>query len=359
MRKESLKGMRLVGKFIPKANLCGIDLTETNFNSTILLGVDFRSSVLYNANMADADLRHAIFGENYWIRALAFDMHNKRILVGGGNTGEPRRYEGASPNFIALFDLEQERQVYNLQIGTSGIWAVSLHPSGKFAAVGGDDEQVFIIEVKTGKILVSYTTLSGRIYALRFSRNGNQLVCGDEGGVKLWDFNLSKEIISWSYGPMNAKSLTFIQNDERIAIGEFREPYILILDSKTGRKITKIVRNPSNKLFRDVCLNPNGNAIAYCTDVDIRIWDLNKQHEKKILRYSNERDPNITCIAFSPDGIKIAAGAYDKTVRIWSIETGEELLRMGGYAGYIYDLEWTPNGQNIITGRSEEHTSEL
>ena len=353
MRKQSFKGVILAGKFIPGANLCGIDLSETKFNSTILVGVDFRSSVLYNANMADADLREAKFGESYWIRALALEIHNGRVLVCGGNTGSPRRDEGASPNFISLFDLEQERQVYNLPIGTEIIWAVSLHPSGNYAAVGGDDEQVFIIEVETGKLLTSWPGLGVRIHALKFSRNGKLLVCGDEEGVKLWEFNLSKESCLWLYKPLNAKSLIFIQDETQIAIGDFIKPYIWILDSKTGEIINRISRHPTNQLLHDVCINSNGDMLAYCTDRDIRIWNRYKQKEVKVLHYKKKRNPIITCVSFSPDGTKIASGAYDKTVRIWSVETGEELICMRGHIDYIYDLEWMLDGLNVISGSAD------
>jgi len=153
MRNESFEGERLAGAVIAGADLCGVNLAGADFTSATLSEVDLRSSILLSVNCSYADLRAARLGESYWIRQLALDMHNRRVLVGGGNTGVPRRYGGAAPNFVALFDLEQGTQVYNLPIGIEAIWAVSLHPSGKYAAIGGDDEQVYILEVETGKLV--------------------------------------------------------------------------------------------------------------------------------------------------------------------------------------------------------------
>ena len=38
-------------------------------------------------------------------------------------------------------------------------------------------------------------------------------------------------------------------------------------------------------------------------------------------------------VAFSPDGSKVVSGSWDKTVKIWNVETGDVLHTLSGEKG--------------------------
>src|SRR5262249_29906114 len=48
---------------------------------------------------------------------------------------------------------------------------------------------------------------------------------------------------------------------------------------------------------------------------------------KEIRRFEGHNGP-ITCLAFLPDGKSIVTGSSDKTIRVWNVQTGEEVLRL-------------------------------
>jgi WD40 repeat protein len=60
--------------------------------------------------------------------------------------------------------------------------------------------------------------------------------------------------------------------------------------------------------------------------------------------------PSARKVAFSPDGARAAStgDGGDQTLRLWDLETGEELKRFGPYEGYVYGVTFTPNGKNLL-----------
>jgi len=49
-------------------------------------------------------------------------------------------------------------------------------------------------------------------------------------------------------------------------------------------------------------------------------------------------------MAFHPGGDYVATASFDRTWRLWSVETGDELLCQEGHSRAVYDLSFHPDG---------------
>ena len=56
-------------------------------------------------------------------------------------------------------------------------------------------------------------------------------------------------------------------------------------------------------------------------------------------------------VALSPDGQRLASGSYDKTVKIWDIANGQELLSLKGHGSWVMSVTFSPDGGRRGFGR--------
>jgi WD40 repeat protein len=74
-------------------------------------------------------------------------------------------------------------------------------------------------------------------------------------------------------------------------------------------------------------------------------------------RHALAGDGSASCSAFSADGRLLAVGAEDGAVRVWRVESGEELLRWKARARPVLRLAFAPDGTELVS--SDEATPNL
>ena len=66
----------------------------------------------------------------------------------------------------------------------------------------------------------------------------------------------------------------------------------------------------------------------------------------------------MTSIAFSPDGRWLVSGSWDKTIKIWEVDTGRVVQTLAGHDHPVYSVAFGARGQWLASG-SEDGTIKL
>jgi WD40 repeat protein len=80
------------------------------------------------------------------------------------------------------------------------------------------------------------------------------------------------------------------------------------------------------------------------------VWDLTRG--KRIAALTGHKDV-VQAVSFSPDGKKVASGAWDGTVRVWDVSTGKELHALKTNGDKVHSVAFSPDGERIVSGSGD------
>jgi|GEM_PF-3990325 len=66
----------------------------------------------------------------------------------------------------------------------------------------------------------------------------------------------------------------------------------------------------------------------------------------------------VLSVAFSPDGKRALSASYDRTLKLWDVESGKEVATWWGHAAWVSSVAFSPDGKRALSG-SEDFTLKL
>ncbi len=137
------------------------------------------------------------------------------------------------------------------------------------------------------------------------------------GPIVLWDARSGKELRATEVDA----SVLAISPDSRLLAalrtGAFLPgetgPRLVLIDALTGKEKHKL---PHTKYDLDAVFSPDGRMLAAADSSGVRLWETASGQERR--HFAGHEGP-IRCVAFSPDGLKLASGSDDTTALIWDV----------------------------------------
>jgi eukaryotic-like serine/threonine-protein kinase len=326
-------------------------------------------------------------GHHGWIYSLQFARDGRRLA------------SGARDGLVLLFDVAGANEPVLLRGHTSAVCRVELSPDGQTLVSGGIDGTIKVWDlahVNQSPILRGHETYLG---GLAFNGDGDQLSSVDVSGVmRTWRMNDGERLHVSQSQDVDEPTARVSPSGKSITwIGKSREA-MMVRDVATGRQVRinwpdhlpiGLTLSPDDKLLAaanltnrgglalwniangrqlaaldDIKLptmagpfwtafSPDTKLLAISQDSGVLLWDWQAGKSRQILENPGMRS---TVLAFSTDGLLLAAAAVDATrsgvatLRMWDLQA-DELLTECHIAGQeVAALTFSPDGRRLASG---------
>ena len=245
-----------------------------------------------------------------------------------------------------------------------GIGAIAFSPDGKYFATAGQrtDLCTALWNVETGEQLWCVTH-EKPINAVEFSPDGTSIATyyGDDTGSVLCvaDGILIPNTIhaeQWKKIKRNlsidhdedgwGRRVRFSPDGKHLAGFKMGSNSLTLWDVNTSEKIKELDGVSGAGLT--LVFSPGGHCFGLSrtpnSEYDtVELWDAEK-------RASFTHSGPVDTVAMSLDGMYLATGGRDKTVKLWHVETQQCFQTLSGHIGRILSLAFSPDGTLLVSG---------
>ena len=268
-------------------------------------------------------------------RAVAFSPDGKRLAVATGAG-------------IWIYDGQTYRELALLTGHTGVVRTVAFSPDGKILASGGWDNAVKLWDIETGHVITfvghRHVGHGGIVDAIAFSPDGKVLASGAaDSTVKLWDTKTGQNLATFVGHKFRVFSVAFSPDGKTVASGA-EDRTIKLWSVETGRNIATLIGHKD--VVFSVAFSPDGETLASgASDDTLKLWNVLTGRNFQTFKH-RER---VFSVAFSPDGKRLAGGSW-RGIKLWNVETGEEVNRLkDGATVRSGSIAFSPDGATLAS----------
>jgi WD40 repeat protein len=257
---------------------------------------------------------------------------------------------------VKLWPVQAGRHALTLKGHTGPVLAASFRADSKRLASASRDQTVQVWDMETGRRLFPLAGHTGPVNAAAFSPDGKVLASGsDDKTIKVWDVEARKEMRTLKGHDGAVTCVAFRPDGTRLASGS-ADHTVRVWDPGTGQQVLTLL---GPERVNQVAFSPDGQSLAVAYGApdnpggagEVRVWNLESKQE--VFHLTGHAGP-VTCVAFSPDGTRLATGSADRTVRLWDAADGREVgLPLKGHTATVRGVAFSADGQRLASAADD------
>jgi RNA polymerase sigma factor (sigma-70 family) len=249
---------------------------------------------------------------------------------------------GGQDGSVRLWNAHTGKEIRRLGDLKGWVHAV---PSPDGQQVLGTHNQVLRLwEVRSGKELLPPAGHTGAVLsALSGDQKRAATADVNSGLIRLWDLSTGTELWHQDARVGMRNPPVFIPDGKGL-ITASSDGDVLLWDVAGGREVRRLETVP--RLTEAVGVSPDGRWLVSLGGGGIHAWEI---ASGKPLPWSPLEAPKQRCVAFSPDGKLFATGDWDRVITLWNSTRGKKVRRLEGHRGSVYSVAFSPDGRTLAS----------
>jgi WD40 repeat protein len=239
------------------------------------------------------------------------------------------------------------------------VQAVAYSPDGKYLASGAKDGVVKLWDAAAGREVKSLAGHAASVTGLTFSPDGARLASADwDGTLKVWEVAAGREVLSARRDSVHLGGVAFSPDGKHLAAaaglydaqkGQLLGGEVIVWDAATGREVLTFAGHP--RPAHCVAYSPDGKRLAAgFYDAAVRLWDVPGGRQRTLVVGSaTGMDYLVHGVSFSPDGARLVSADAAGGLKVWDAATGQELLAVKGHATAAFGVAFSPDGRHFAS----------
>ncbi|KAG1799294.1 WD40-repeat-containing domain protein [Suillus plorans] len=254
----------------------------------------------------------------------------------------------SSDGSLRLWDLESGAQIGEDWRDEDNVVfrSMALSPNGKTIASGDYDGKVRLWDVETRKVIARWTGHAHTVQSLCWSADDKQVASGSwDGTARIWDVRKGKTVLKIETSHARVNAVMYSPDSSKLATGGYEENAVKIWDTKTGKRLKTLKHSNTVRSLAWTSLDGNGKLISDSYDL-IRIYDTATWEQIAILEGHTK---HVTAISLSRNNRLLASASYDKTARLWNLDTNLPVGPPLQHENVLWSVALSPDAKVLVT----------